>query len=546
MRTFVAALADAVESLVLESGFSTAAPAGMMRVLILPLHPGTDAAMANPTPLLLLLSIAHAANREPDATGFSVPSIGPELDALIAEFRNRPITPATAFEFERRLQAELRKYGQKIVAAVYNAIAAQVDAAADHARYDGEDYRRLAKATRNQHVATLFGTITLTRHAYRCTRRDAGEPCLFPAEMTLGLTHGATPAFAEAATRYLAEAGATQAAVLARLRDRHGVHMGAKRLRKLAADRAAAVAESQTSRLADRVIDLLGRADASRGRHKPVLSVGRDGVTMRDYRYRFFECAGVATLAVLDRRGKRLGTVYLGCVPESQQTTLSQRLTAVIDEVLRRWQGPMPRLCYVTDAGDNETKYYKQVLQSMRHPRTQACLKWQRVIDFYHTMERVWKMAEVMFGANTRAGSAWAHRMGKLLKKPNGPFRVLHAAAAMRTRRKLSKTRQAEFAKAYNYIRLRTKWMQYHEYARHKLPLGSGVTEAACKTLVTQRLKLSGMRWTKDGAQVILDLRAALLSETWEAANQDALAAMPQPHWLPPDHSPAGPQRLAA
>jgi hypothetical protein len=65
----------------------------MMRVLILPLQPGTDAAMANPTPLLLLLSIAHASNSGPDATGFSVPSIGPELDALIAEFRNRPITP---------------------------------------------------------------------------------------------------------------------------------------------------------------------------------------------------------------------------------------------------------------------------------------------------------------------------------------------------------------------------------------------------------------------------------------------------------------------
>jgi hypothetical protein len=221
-------------------------------------------------------------------------------------------------------------------------------------------------------------------------------------------------------------------------------------------------------------------------------------------------------------------------------------LTAVIDEVLRRWQGPLPRLCYVTDAGDNETKYYKRVLQPMRHPRTLARLKWQRVVDFYHTMERVWKMADVIFGAETRAGSAWAHRLGKLLKKSNGPFRVLHAAAAMRGRRKLSKTRQAEFARAYHYIRQRTKWMQYHEYARHKIPLGSGVTEAACKTLVTQRLKLSGMRWTKAGAQVILDLRAALLSATWEAANRDVLAAMPQPQWLPPNIPPTEGRRLAA
>ena len=73
--------------------------------------------------------------------------------------------------------------------------------------------------------------------------------------------------------------------------------------------------------------------------------------------------------------------------------------------------------------------------------------------------------------------------------------------------------------------------MQYHEYARQKLPLGSGVTEAACKTLVSQRLKLSGMRWTKAGAQVILDLRATLLSGTWNAANRAILTTMPQLKW---------------
>lgn len=42
-------------------------------------------------------------------------------------------------------------------------------------------------------------------------------------------------------------------------------------------------------------------------------------------------------------------------------------------------------------------------------------------------------------------------------------------------------------------------------------PIGSGVTEAACKTLVKQRLCRAGMRWTEDGAQTILSLRALLL-----------------------------------
>ncbi len=79
--------------------------------------------------------------------------------------------------------------------------------------------------------------------------------------------------------------------------------------------------------------------------------------------------------------------------------------------------------------------------------------------------------------------------------------------------------------KAYGYIRKRTRFMQYAEYARVKIPLGSGVTEAASKTVVTQRLKLSGMRWTKAGAEVILDLRVMLLSGIWPEAYRRILDA---------------------
>ena len=71
------------------------------------------------------------------------------------------------------------------------------------------------------------------------------------------------------------------------------------------------------------------------------------------------------------------------------------------------------------------------------------------------------------------------------------------------------------FQTAYNYLRTRTRHMQYAEFRRLGLPIGSGVTEAACKTVFTQRLKLSGMRWSREGAQVILALRVILLSGVW-------------------------------
>jgi hypothetical protein len=75
--------------------------------------------------------------------------------------------------------------------------------------------------------------------------------------------------------------------------------------------------------------------------------------------------------------------------------------------------------------------------------------------------------------------------------------------------------------------------MAYSDYASYRkvgLPCGSGVTEAACKTVYAQRLKLSGMRWKRPGAQVILDLRVLLLSGVWNAAYQAILREGEQPH----------------
>ncbi len=58
--------------------------------------------------------------------------------------------------------------------------------------------------------------------------------------------------------------------------------------------------------------------------------------------------------------------------------------------------------------------------------------------------------------------------------------------------------------------------MRYAEWAAKGLPIGSGVTEAACKTLATQRLKRSGMHWRHDGGQAILTFRALAQSERFE------------------------------
>jgi hypothetical protein len=257
-----------------------------------------------------------------------------------------------------------------------------------------------------------------------------------------------------------------------------------------------------------------------------VLSVGRDGITLglQIKGCSIYEVATTGTLTVYDRRGRRLGTVYLAYPPEPGQPTMSAQLTRLLEEVLRRWDGPLPRLSYVTDAGDNETTYYRKVLRRLRHPRTGRRLEWYWVVDYYHASERLWVMAEALFGAGQKSW-AWARKMQKLLLKPGGVGRVLHSAAALRARLKPRGKRLADFRRAYQYLQARRQHLRYAEYRRLGLPLGSGVTEAACKTVYTQRLKLSGMRWQKAGARTILTLRVILLSGVWERVYERTLEA---------------------
>jgi hypothetical protein len=346
--------------------------------------------------------------------------------------------------------------------------------------------------------------------------------------MLLGLNHSATPALVDWIGRHIATAGSNQAAVIELLRTDCDVTMGVKRLRQCIEHLGESMEECRQEHQVDVLLEALKQAAGSSGSRKPVLAVGRDGITLREYARRAFRVATAGTLSVYDRRGKRLITVYLAHPPELGQATMDQMLTGLLMELFERYSGPLPRLAYVTDSGSNETAYFQKVLRGMVHPRTRKRLEWTRVADYYHASERIWTMAEVLFGKGTGRANAWARRMLKSLKKPSGASRVLHSAAShfhrrQRKSRKLSKKQEGIYWTAYRYIQSRTNTMRYSDYTSVHIPLGSGVTEAACKTVFTQRLKNSGMRWSCDGAKTILTLRTILLSRTWAATYSASL-----------------------
>jgi hypothetical protein len=464
------------------------------------------------TRVLLTSAIAEV---DDQLRGVTTPLLRQIVETVFIFLRTE-VSPSSSLQFEESLDRVLRELGRIVVEWTYNHVESDDPQSLPHdVQFEGGGYRRLNRKTPNRHVATRFGKITLWRFGYRDWDRDGGEPILFPLERALGLVGGASSALASATGRYFAQAGATQEAVLERLRREHGVVWGTKKLREVTASLAQAMGPFSRQFQAGKVLAWLEDAFGRKGNRRPVLCIGRDGISLGMQPDGSFEVATTATMTLYDRQGKRLGTVYLAQPPELGQQTMSDELTALLEEVLQRWEGPTPQLCYVTDAGDNETAYYRKVLRSMRHPRTGQRLEWQWGVDYYHASQRITVLAEALFG-QTRAAESWARRMRKLLLKPNGPSRVLHAAAARRSGHGVIAHRRRDYKRAYEYLRQRTKFMQYWEHRRRHLPIGSGITEAACKTVFTQRLKLSGMRWKHEGARTVLTLRVILLSGIWE------------------------------
>jgi hypothetical protein len=449
-----------------------------------------------------------------------------QIARLILAFRAAELTPSACHHFETQLQAALRELGRVIVEWTYNDLEPDVRLLMpDHLRFDGDWYRRRAK-TPNRRVATLFGTITLWRYLYQPIH--GVERSIFPLEIRLGLAAGrATPALAERVAR--AAADSTQGTVLADLNRDQGVAWSVATLRAVIAATWEGMAPHLHAAQVAQVLAWLEQADASRGSRKPVLAAGRDGVFVPIRGDDSYREAATATLSVYDRAGQRLGTVYLGRMPEPGQGTLSEQLTGLITGVLARWSGPLPRLAYVTDAGHHPTEYYERVLKPMRHPcRPGESLEWEWVIDHYHACQYIHDLSETLF-RDARHAHAWAWKMCRWLKsKPRAINRILHSAAALRSRWIVVGQTKA-YRKAYGYLRDHIRHLDYTAYRRNHLPIGSGVTEAACKTVFSQRLKRSGMAWSEAGGQRIVDLRVIHLSGVWSQVHQSYLQSKALP-----------------
>jgi hypothetical protein len=468
--------------------------------------------------------------------------LAPKVQDIVQRFREGTPTPEKALAFETELAACCRDSCQMLVEAEYNAIEpATITDCPVRMRLAGEEYKRRPKSPND--IGTLFGRIRLERYRYEAL--EPGERSIFPLEMHLGIEAGlATPALAERIGLQCVDH--TQQQVLDWLERDHGVKWSTASLRKLSASLSEGLALFRQPAQEKKILELLKKADQSTGPHHPVLVVGRDGI-MTPMRHGAYREASTATVYVMDRCGKRLGTVYLGQMPESGQGTLSHQLTSLLTAVLAKWDGGPLRYVYVTDAGHHPQEYYETVLKKMEDPRRPGrLLEWQWIVDFWHACCYLTKLREGLF-EDSPAGWKWFKRMRHWLRhRKHGIIDVLRSATQhWNLSKKLNPAREKLFWDGYDYLRKYAPRMAYSRYRRQGKPIGSGVTEAACKTVFTQRVKQSGMSWKVEGGQVIINLRVLKLSGVWQDAMQSYQRSRPLPQSNQPgSHICSTPQKL--
>jgi hypothetical protein len=341
------------------------------------------------------------------------------------------------------------------------------------------DTKLTSKGKLPKDYQTPYGVASVKRHVYQSSR---GGKTFCPLDRDARIVVSSTPRFARMIAHKYAEFGSAR--VIADLEANHG-RLVARSFVQNVADAVAAVALAREN---DWEFDLPEFDE-------PVatVTVGLDGTCMLMGKETWRE-AMVGTLGFYNKAGERLHTVYTAATPEYGKLTFLERFDREVD----RAKAAHPAARYVGLAdGAKENWIHLDLMTEVQ------------VVDFYHVTTYVWSAAEALFahdGAGLRPWvDDWCHR----LKHEKGAAKALIAELESRGVA-LPKERLPEAAeKALTYLRNQIKGgrLNYAELAEQQIPIGSGVTEAACKVLVKQRLCGSGMRWKDAGAAAVLSVR---------------------------------------
>ena len=329
---------------------------------------------------------------------------------------------------------------------------------------------------------TPYGEVAVERYVYQTSR---GGRIYCPLEHQARIVRGATPLFASQLSHKYAQLNARAVQT------------------DLAQNHARAVATSSIQHVAEWVGDIAAAKEEHWDYDLPRLAGGiatvvasLDGAMIPMVDSPGYREAMVGTLSFYDHDGERQHTLYLAAAPEYGKQAFTERLAREIARAKAHY--PAARWIGIADGAASNWTFLEQHTE-------------RQLIDFFHATEYIAKLAQARFPQRQAEDqrAAWQHAHCNRLKHDRAVLDALIAEAAQLSRRaSLSQKARDDAYSAWTYFNNHRHQMDYPGFLAEHLPIGSGVTEAACKRLVKQRLCASGMRWKTKGAKIVLSLRA--------------------------------------
>ena len=358
---------------------------------------------------------------------------------------------------------------------------------------------------RDKQLTTVLGTLRLRRAYYHCTHCAAG---LSPKDQELDVV---ATSFSPGARRLMARVGAQEAfaAAQADLVELAGLTVQTKEIERVSEHCGAQIEVAAT---AERAAVMVGKVVALTS--VPVLYVAIDATAVP-----------VVPRELVGRAGKdgpaKTRDVKLACV--FTQTTVDAEGYAVRDPGSTSYVGA------IETAAEFAPRVKAEAVRRGLHHATQGVVLgdgapwiWKlaadqfpgavHIVDLYHAREHLAALGKLVYGAETAAARDWiAARFEDL--DDGAVDAVVHAFRQLPAQ---SEAVREQVRKETEYFETHALRMCYHAFRARGLFVGSGAIEAGCKTVVGQRLKHSGMRWTVAGANAVIALRCTLLSNRWE------------------------------
>lgn len=174
-------------------------------------------------------------------------------------------------------------------------------------------------------------------------------------------------------------------------------------------------------------------------------------------------------------------------------------------EAASRWRDGMSVVCVM----DGQVSLWNLAREKLGE------LKPVEILDLLHVVSRVWEAAYLFHAEGSPEAVRFVRqRLERLLEGKAGY--VIGGMRQMGTRQGLSGAKLKKLGTITNYLENNIERMRYDKYLADGYPIASGVIEGACRHVVKDRMERSGMRWSMEGAQSMLDLRTTYINGQWE------------------------------